>query len=512
MQQVSSKRIPAAAAVVAAIVAACAPAGPGTSIKIALGYDDAIGLDTADVTLGDRTQSARIAHQLLLLVPDELASAEIAVEVWGRKAGKRAAYGTTTAVPQRGNTVSAALTLTGCTPGCQNDDLITCTGATVSCALGCAPDGDAHCIAPVPSNGIDPTSADALGGTTTIPGPGVTTFNTDTGAITGLLDRQPVVGVDGGIGYLQAPPLAAAGAPLGIFVFHSLTIDATSIVVFKGTRAAVLLVGDAARIAGVIDVAAGRGSRSAPGAGGGAGADAGPAQGCGRGGAGATSAKVDGGGGGAGAGTMGGTGGAMSPVLHGVGGAACMPMLLEPLEGGSGGGSGGPGAAATGAAGGGGGGALQITALGSLEITGTIDAGGEGGAGGVSATTDGGAGGGGGSGGAVLLEAPSVMIDAGAIVVANGGGGGGGGGTVAGSPGSHGGTSTTPAMGGNGSESSNTGGAGGSIAPPDVGADGISDGGGGGGAAGVIVIRGRLRTLAGTISPKPNEAELKPPG
>ncbi|TMQ16626.1 MAG: hypothetical protein E6J91_11335 [Deltaproteobacteria bacterium] len=132
---------------------------PGTSLKIALAYDDALGLDTADVTLSDRTESGRIAHQLLLLVPDELAGMDMMIEVWGRKAGKRAAYGTATAVPRRGHTVAASVTLTACTPSCTGAMLTSCTGPMVSCALGCSEDGDAHCFGPRPSNGVDPTAA-----------------------------------------------------------------------------------------------------------------------------------------------------------------------------------------------------------------------------------------------------------------------------------------------------------------------------------------------------------------
>jgi hypothetical protein len=511
-------KLPAVTLPILAAVVGCSPDNVGTSVKVALAYDDALGLDTADVTLAGSLRSAPIAHQLLLLVPDELArmGMPVDVEVWGRKAGKRAAYGTTTAVPQLGKTIAAALTLTPCTPVCLNNDLMTCTGATVTCSLGCAPDGDARCLAPTPSNGVDPTSADPLNGTTTISGN--TTFNTDTGAITGGIDRPDGPGIESGIGYAQATPFAAGGAPLGIFVFHNLTIDATATVLFTGSRAAVLLVGDTARIDGMIDVAAGHGVRSAPGPGGGAGADSGPSQGCGPGASGTRNAATqdDGGGGGGGGGITGGPGGAVNQALLGVGGAMCLPMRLEPLQGGSGGGGGGPGSAASGAVGGGGGGALQITALGSLEITGKINAGGAGGAGGAASAIDGGGGGGGGSGGALLLEAPAVIIDGGAIVAANGGGGGGGGGPQGGLPGDNAGTSANPVQGGGGAESTNTGGSGGALnSPPDVGGDGaptgMSNGGGGGGATGLIVIRGHTWMLAGTISPGAIVDDVKPP-
>src|SRR5206468_2853715 len=82
------------------------------------------------------------------------------IAVWGRKESRRTAYGTTTAVPVRGKTVAADLTLTACTPGCQGDMLLTCTGAPKNCQLGCSEDGDAHCLAPSASNGVDVTLVD----------------------------------------------------------------------------------------------------------------------------------------------------------------------------------------------------------------------------------------------------------------------------------------------------------------------------------------------------------------
>ncbi len=504
------RKLSAQALPILAVVAGCNTENPGTSVKIALAYDDALGLDTAEVTLVDRTQSARIAHQLLLLVPDQFAGVETPVEVWGTKAGMRAAYGTTTTVPRLGRTVDASLTLTQCTPGCQGNDLDTCTGTTLTCALGCSSDGDAHCKAPTPSNGIDPTLASQLNGTTTISANA--TFDTDTGMITGGLDRSPGMDVINGIGYAQVTP--SAGAPLGIFVFHNLMIDAAATVRFTGSRAAVLLIGDTAKIAGVIDVAAGHGTRSAPGPGGGAGGDSGSAQGCGAGRPGTSAAKIDGGGGGGAAGTAGGDGGAVNQAQVGGGGAPCLPMFLEPLQGGSGGGHGGPGSLATGAVGGGGGGALQITALGSLEISGKINAGGAGGAGGTASATDGGGGGGGGAGGALLLEAAAVIVDAGAILAANGGGGGGGGGLQMGQDGESGSISVLIAQGGGGVEAmSSTGGSGGAQESPaaDFGGNGTTNGGGGGGGIGAIVIRGHTRTLAGTISPRAIEGDVKPP-
>lgn len=516
MQHPTRKLLAATLPILAAILAGCNHDNPGTSVQVALDYDGSLGLDTAEVTLTDRTQSAPIERELLLLVPDELADTDMPIAVWGLRAGKRSAYGTVTAVPKRGKTIKASLTLTTCSPACQNDQLTTCTGPMVTCPLSCSEVSDPHCIGPKPSNGVDPGLADPLRGTTTISA--ATTLNTDTGAITGGVSRANGTGIDGGIGYFQAPAISAGGAPLGIFVFHNLTVDAAATLRFTGTHAAVLLVGDAAKIAGAIDVAAGHGAQSAAGPGGGTGGtENGPARGCGPGGAGARSGTAfDSGGGGGGGSQDGGPGGDTSGTTGGVVGKTCLPAKLEPLQGGSGGGRGSPGTAVSGASGGGGGGALQITALGSLEITGTINAGGAGGEGGPASATDAGAGGGGGSGGALLFESPSVMISDKAILTANGGGGGGGGsgtnGALAGLQGDNGTTSTATPQGGGGQESMNGGGSGGAVGPPDVGGFGSSNGGGGGGGVGAIVIRGRTKMLGNkaTLSPPPALLDVQP--
>lgn len=368
-----------------------------------------------------------------------------------------------------------------------------------------------------PSNGIEPTLAAELTGTVTISA--ATTFDVDSGAISGGLTRAATSGVDSGIGYFQLPAFGAGGASLGVFVFHGLTVEHTATVGFTGTRAVVLLIGDRGIIDGTIDVAAGHGDRAAPGpAGGSGGTGTQSARGRGAGAPGIRNSSEDSGGGGGGAGAVGGKGGVGFPefgtlgVPGGDGGSPYSPGDLEPLQGGSGGGHGSGTFTTDFADGGGGGGALQITALGSLQITGTIDAGGAGGATGVPHNDDPGSGAGGGSGGAVLLESPSVMLGSTGIVAANGGGGGGGGSSFFGLAGQQAHTSAQPAAGGtSGAAGGPAGGAGGALATGAVGGhDGGPDAAGGGGAVGVIVIRCRLSTITGITSPAAVEVQLKP--
>ncbi|HEU4733087.1 MAG TPA: hypothetical protein VFT22_34575, partial [Kofleriaceae bacterium] len=180
----------ASAALLAAVlgcVAACSSEHVGTSLRIALGYEEISALDTAEVTLQDRTQTAPIAHELLLLVPDEVAGTEMQVEVWGLRAGKRAAFGRATAVPMLGKTIAVSLQLFACSPGCDGDQLTSCKEPMTTCPLGCVDGDEPRCAPPTPSNGVDPTAADPLQGTTTISAD--TTFDGDTGEIVGGVRR-----------------------------------------------------------------------------------------------------------------------------------------------------------------------------------------------------------------------------------------------------------------------------------------------------------------------------------
>jgi hypothetical protein len=233
------------------------------------------------------------------------------------------------------------------------------------------------------------------------------------------------------------------------------------------------------------------------------------------------------GGGGAGGSTPGGTGGDLSGGGGIPGGGPAAPRgvaTLIPLQGGCNGGAGGRAndAAGVGGAGGKGGGAVQLSAAGTLQVSGTITASGAGGHGGLqdqvgSASEGGNGGGGGGAGGEVLLEGRDVSVMNGATLTANGGGGGEGGDSQSsGNRGNAGadGPSNAPSGGAGGSGAvpcAGNGASGGSAsgAPGDGNNIGYSFGGcatgGGGGAAGRIRVNASqtCQVNAGTVSPVP---------
>ncbi len=377
---------------------------------------------------------------------------------------------------------------------------LTCASGNTVCALGCSMD---RCETFTPSNAIDPTLVQQVAAPITFFGNVV--INTDTGAISGGYTRTAGEGFHDGIVFVK-------GA-IGVFVFAALDVSGGATVTFNGMAAGAFLVGGDAMIAGTIDGSGGCSQDAGcpgPGAGFGAIAPTMPG-GCGPGATGVTSAADNsdtGGGGGAGATAGGAGGGAGSTFAGGMGGAPCLTATLEPLVGGSGGGGGGAGMT-TAARGGGGGGALQITAFGTLAVSGTITMGGGGGEGGFSdgsAAADGGAGAGGGAGGGILLEAGTVSLAQTSHLAANGGGGGGG--AAGPSPGAHGasgGTTTVAAPGGTATAPGTTGGNGAAGtsaagAAPDAGL--TDNGGGGGGGAGAIYLRGASPPqLVGAQSP-----------
>jgi hypothetical protein len=246
-----------------------------------------------------------------------------------------------------------------------------------------------------------------------------------------------------------APPFTIQQQPGGpdimVVALKGLTVASGATLKLTGSRPVVFAVRGDVTVTGTIDANA---SGSTPGAGGNwsCGSSAG------RNGTGDASFARGGGGGGGGAfGTAGGRGGeGDSNTNYGSGGSVRGTTNITPLYGGCNGGNGG----GCSSAGGAGGGAVQITASGTLTVTGTIRANGGNGAGGCG--TEGG-GAGGGSGGAILLEAATKNI--GGTVQANGGSGGDGNGISNGSGGN--GSTSSASSGSNGQDESGAGGGGG---------------------------------------------------
>ncbi len=263
----------------------------------------------------------------------------------------------------------------------------------------------------------------------------------------------------------------SGGPSVVVFWLKSLTVSSGFSLSLIGNKPVVFIVDGAVSIAGQLGASSTTNSVAGAGA---------PGVSCAA-GAGAflsTNAGSSGGGGGGfqTAGAQGGLGDYGQGTRGGAGAVVATSTSLVPLRGGCSGGSGGIGhqkdaSSPTSAAGAGGygGGAIQISASGTITITGAINAGG--GGGGFAAIPansnawSGGGGGGGGSGGAVLLEGASVTGNA--NVFANGGGGGGGGagkkgtGSVVscvtvGTAGSTGSANTTLAAGGHGAATANT--------------------------------------------------------
>jgi hypothetical protein len=237
----------------------------------------------------------------------------------------------------------------------------------------------------------------------------------------------------------------------------------------------------------------------------------------GTGGGDSTTDAVTGGGGGGAFGTDGARGGnGAAQAQHGTFGLENGNATLVPLRGGCSGGKGGPTSADLG---GWGGGAIQLSARGTLTVTGRIGAPGGGGRGGASSTSTNGGAGGGGSGGAILLEAAALLVTG--EVTANGGSGGEGDGATNGAYSGSDGVAgslmnSSPAQGANGSGTSRGGpggnGGAGATAPTNGvnGADlsGSDDdtgcGGGGGGSVGRIRINAATCSLSlSTFSPAP---------
>jgi hypothetical protein len=380
--------------------------------------------------------------------------------------------------------------------------LRTCIGpnlyAESECPLGCDQAND-RCFGFEPSSGVAPVLA--LGQQTIIVAADETVvFNTDTGTVTP--SSFPA-------GNYYCPP----ATPICALTVRSLEVKKDGVIRAVGSRPFAILARETILVEGLVDVSA---TGTAPGAGGGGGGEAlEEGKGCGHGYPGHTdwyAASFAAGSGGS-FGSRGGTGGGGPAAVTACGDLCPVSDGPGQIAGGSGGGGGGNPA---GGAGGAGGGGVQLTAEGSITITGTgaVAAGGGGGRKGSSPGA--GPGGGGGSGGGILLEAPTIEIAG--ILAAGGGGGGGGALTASGSghDGANGTASAKPAAGGEGagkallSKGGRGGNGSGATEATEHGSKGEVTGahGGGGGGSGRICLRSATgQHGGGQLSPQPDGSD-----
>lgn len=342
----------------------------------------------------------------------------------------------------------------------------------IDCPLGCATTAE-KCVDVAPSNGLagylDQARDDATVRDVTFAGS--STIDTDSGVImNGDIPLDIATSVTNGI---------------RVYMFKNLSIQGT--VKVTGTMPIAFVADGNVEITGIIDVSADMYTSGPGGVTSGAciGGDIAGAQN-----------NIPGGGGG-GRFQPGGRGGnAYNGASGGAAGAARPEPTIEPLVGGCRGGEARYLVFPTPPPnGGGGGGALQISATGRIELTATgkIDASGGGGSGP-------GPGPGGGAGGAVLLEAPIIVLDGPGVVISTKGGGGGGARGSTAAPGADGGTDPEPAAGGSLSGYA-AGGAGGTeaAAPQDGGTGNATNthGAGAGGSVGET----RFNTQTASVMP-----------
>jgi hypothetical protein len=126
----------------------------GTSIRISLVYKDGWRMAGADVILSqaDNTKlesSARISHEILVLVPDALAGNVMPLEVWGVRDDERISHGSAVALVRKGETVEATIVLDRlpcgvfCEPGeveCEGGGVATCEEDADGCLQWSVPE------------------------------------------------------------------------------------------------------------------------------------------------------------------------------------------------------------------------------------------------------------------------------------------------------------------------------------------------------------------------------------
>jgi hypothetical protein len=434
-----------------------------------------------------------------------------------------------------------------CTPGdvpvCEADTLLECSEdgelLQFACALGCTSTGEAHCSFAVPRAPVTSDAIDLGVGSIDTAASGSLVFDTDSGQVSqadGTIVRPAGAGLDATSGIHFEIVSQANGPEIGVFTVASVLVQADDSLRAQGASAFAIVSASDVIINGVIDVDGGAtacdsdsDTCAGPGGGNGGDGDGGDGQGPGAGQGG--SDPGDGGetgGGGGGFATPGARGGnGLSQVNFqkradgGAGGPAVDSELLVPLRGGGGGGGGAREGTAfsecntsrDGGLGGGGGGALQLFSRTRIVIAndgaecGIRASGGGGGGAGCGA-----GGGGAGSGGALLLEAPSVGVQASCYLVANGGGGSGGhrsdtaeGGRISAAAQASEGKFFTSFPSGDGGNGCYLGTA------PEAGGDSAYQAGGGGGGDGRIRLhtaQGNSFSFAGTIAPAASQGSV----
>lgn len=112
----------------------------GTSIRISLVYKDSWRLGDAEVIASAGQETAPIAREMLVLIPDEAAGEVMPLEVWGTREGMRIAHGEAVALPRKGQTVGATIVLERlpCGVFCEVGEL-RCDGGGIGT---CVVDGD----------------------------------------------------------------------------------------------------------------------------------------------------------------------------------------------------------------------------------------------------------------------------------------------------------------------------------------------------------------------------------
>jgi hypothetical protein len=130
-----------------------------TRVRLAVQYQDDWQLGSLDIGIGERTITTALAHQVIVIVPDDWADKATDIDVWGVRNDARLAHGSVSVTPKLGSTVDAEVVLVRmpCGPWCDagevaclGDGLVTCvqdpeTGCTEWSAPQACPDDAPHC-------------------------------------------------------------------------------------------------------------------------------------------------------------------------------------------------------------------------------------------------------------------------------------------------------------------------------------------------------------------------------